>query len=414
MKKTTLWFILILIMGLAQQPVSASIFLNTKSPGFEADTIYSDDVFLSGFQVKFDSKVYGDLFSFCYEMVQNDSVVGNYMAFAYSVKNLGSVTGSYRAFGREVSSNGEIGRNLLLCGQSIDVGTQAHVVRSADLMGENVLFLGTVDSNVSISAKHAVVSGKIGGNLNFKGDSLIINPNTYIGGNISYSSPNRVNIGQGAVINGQVDWKKAEVEIPQEKEKEKGFWTSMTWLVSLRGYAIYAMVLWILVFIVSILPIPSWLVSIILWFVLVVSGNILIAIYKSRAMATEAVLSEKLFPSMGLGFIIFFMTPIVTLILFMTVLASPLAIILMMLFGIAIFSGGIYAGLYIGRRICGLFGSGGTNTPGFLCFTVGTTVLMIVSLIPIVGYIALLVMLMAGMGAVVQSFRQKSNNDAVI
>jgi hypothetical protein len=413
MKKATVYLILLLIMGLAQQPVSASKFLNPKSPGYEADAVYDDDVFLSAFQAKFDSKVYGDLFSFCYEMVQSDSVIGNFMAFAYSVQNLGPVTGSYRAFGREVSCNGEIGRNLLLFGQTVDIGPQAHVVRNADLAGENIMFLGAVDGTVSINAKNAVVSGKIGGDLDFRGDSLTINPNTVIGGNLKYTSPNRVSIGQGAVITGQVDWKKEDTIKPEEKKDEGNFWTAITWIISLRGYVIFSMFLWVFILVASLLPFPSVLVSIIFWFALLVSGNILIAIYKSRARATERILRERFFPSMGLGFIIFFMAPIVVVILFMTVLASPLGMILLMLFGIAIFAGGIYAGLFIGRRLCGMFGTGGANTPGYLCFTIGTTLLMIISLLPVLGYLVIVLMLMAGLGGLVQSFKTQVQEKAI-
>ena len=409
MKKILFLTIMISLAGSWQPAAQATKFINTQSPGFEADSIYEDDVFLSAFNAKFESKVVGDLFAFCYTIVQSDSVVGNFMAFAYKITNFGPVTGSYRGFGREVSCNSDIGRNLLLFGQAIDVGTQAHIKRNADLKGENVLFVGIVDGTLSINARQAVISGSIGGDLNFDGDSLIINPNTTIAGNINYTSPNRINIGQGAVINGQVEWKKETKEKPEQEEKS--VWHSLTRLLSLRGYAIYTIVLWILIFIASIIPIPGLLVSIILWFVLLVSGNILIAIYKSRAMASEAVLNDKFFPSMGLGFMIFIIAPIVTFVLFMTVLASPLALMLFMVFGMAIFAGGIYSGLFIGRKICRMMGSSGANTPGFLCFTIGTTLMMIVSLIPVLGYLVVFLLLLAGLGAVVQSFRKNTTSE---
>jgi hypothetical protein len=75
-----------------------------------------------------------------------------------------------------------------------------------------------------------------------------------------------------------------------------------------------------------------------------------------------------------------------------------------MLFGIAIFAGGIYASLHLGRRVCGIFGSSSGNTPGYLCFTIGMTILLALSFIPVLGYIIILAALMAGLGSLAQTF----------
>ena len=409
MKRMAFYLILIMVFSAAYQSAVATKFLNSKSPGFEIDTVYDDDVFISAFKIKFDSKINGDLFSFSYEMVQTDTVAGNFMAFANSVQNLGAVTGSYRAFARSMSCNGAIGRNLLLFGQEISVGPQAHVGRGADLFGENIICQGTIDGDLSISAKNAVVSGIIGGNLTFNGDSLTINPNTTIAGNLNYSSPNRASIGEGSAISGEVTWKRDEEQKP---EKEEGnAWTTLTWLISVRGYIIFSSVLWLIILILSIIPVPWWLISIFLWFTLAVSGNILIVLNKRRAWATEKILKDRLFPSMGLGFIIFFLVPVVTLILFMTAVAAPLAMILIMLFGIAMFIGGIYASLFFGRLLCKMMGAGSANAPGNLCFTIGMTIMVVLSFIPVLGYIIMMIILMTGLGALIQSYTRAGQTD---
>src|SRR3989304_824663 len=76
--------------------VQATRYLNSEKPDSQIDTVYDDDVFISGFKIKFDSKVNGDLFSFSYEMVQTDSINGNLNVFANSVQSLGPVAGSFR------------------------------------------------------------------------------------------------------------------------------------------------------------------------------------------------------------------------------------------------------------------------------------------------------------------------------
>jgi hypothetical protein len=403
MNKLTVKIILALAICWALQPAVATTFLNTKSPSFEVDTVYNDDVFISGARIKFDSKVIGDLFSLSYEMVQTDTVTGNFMALAYSVQNLAPVLGSYRAAARTMSCNADVGRNVLLLGQEINVGPNSHIGHDADLAGASVIFQGDVAGNLKIKSKFAVISGKVGGNLEFRGDSLTINPNTVIAGDVNYNSPTRATIASGSVISGNVNWKKADTEKQKEKKKSN-FWTALTGIISLRGYFIISTFLSVAIIVLTLIPFPSWVLLIVLWFVLAVSGNLLILILKSKALTTIKVLDVRLFPSMGLGFIIFFLTPIVALILFFTVLAAPLSPLLIMLFGAATFAGGIFASLFLGRRICHLFSPVSDNTPGYLCYTMGMTVILFLSFVPILGYILVLLAFMTGLGGLVQTF----------
>jgi hypothetical protein len=380
----------------------ATKFINFEHEASQVDTAYFDDIFLSGFKVRFDSKVYGDLFSFSYEMVQSDTIDGNFMAFAQTVQNLGPVTGSYRAFGRRISCNSDVGRNLLLAGQEINVGPGGRILRDADMAGANVVFQGAVEGTLKISAQMAVVSGTIGGDLIFKGDSLTISPNTVINGNVSYDSPSRATIGEAATIHGQVNWKKTEREKPAD-DAGGGFWAALIWIASIKGYLVWSIVSSLLILVFILIPFPTWLAALTFWFILAAAGNLTLLLTRSKAYATESVLRNRLFPSMGLGFIIFFMAPVIALVLFFTILLSPLALIITMLFGIAVFIGGIYASLYLGRSICVLLNPGARHSPGYLCFTIGMTILLLLSLIPILGYIIMFVVLMTSVGALVQA-----------
>jgi len=243
-----------------------------------------------------------------------------------------------------------------------------------------------------------VVSGAVGGSLYFKGDSLTINPNTSISGDLNYDSPIRATIGDAVTITGQVNWKRTEADEAAAKH-EGGFWSALTWVASAKGYLVWNIISSLLVLIFILIPFPTWLVLIIFWFILVTAGNLTLLLSRPLGYATESVLSERFFPSMGLGFIIFFLAPIMAVVLFFTLLLAPLALALTMLFGVAVFFGGIYINIYIGRRICMLFGRGAKNSPGYLCFTIGMTVLLLLSIIPVLGYLIVCVSLMTGVGA---------------
>ncbi len=410
MTRLTAKIVLILAVGLISNPALATRFLsyknptkllNTKNPE-QIDSVYNDDVFISGAtRIKFDSKVIGDLFSISYEMVQSDTVTGNFMAVAASMQNLGPVMGSYRAVAWELSCNSDVGRNLLLLAHDVNVGPTSHIGRNADISAANVVFQGEVKGDLNLIAQTAMISGKVGGNLEFRGDSLTINPNSIVTGDINYYSPTRAVISPGSVVNGKINWEKVGVK----KENDGSLFRMIpTWIISVRGYFALSALISAAVIAATFAKFPTWFMLISLWMILAVSGNILILVSKSKARATEKVLQARLFPSMGLGFIFFFLTPILAVMLLFTVLAAPLAPLVIMLFGVAIFAGAIYASLFVGRRICSIFSPVSGGTPGYLCYTIGMTIILLLSAIPIAGYLLLLVVLMTGLGGLLQTF----------
>jgi hypothetical protein len=400
----------ILAICLAGEPALGTKFLNYKNPTkllntknpTEIDSVYNDDVFISGAtSIKFDSDVNGDLFSISYEMVQTGEVTGNLMAVAASMQNLGSILGSYRAVAWDLSCNSSVGRNLLLLAHDVNVGPTSQIGRDADIAAANVVFQGVVKGNLNINARTATLSGKVGGNLEFKGDSLTINPNAVVTGNINYYSPIRAVISPGSVVSGKINWDKAEIR----KENNGGSLRIIpTWIISVRGYFILSTIIAAVVIAVTFAKLPTWFMLISLWLILAVSGNILILVSKSKARSTENVLRSRLFPSMGLGFIFFFLTPILASMLLFTVLAAPLAPLVLMLFGVAIFAGAIYASLFVGRRICSIFSPASGSTPGYLCYTIGMTVILLLSAIPVAGYLIMLIVLMTGFGGLLQTY----------
>ena len=404
MNKALLKILIVLATFLAPALAPATTFLHSKSAGIDVDTVYDDDVYISGFKLKFDSQVHGDLFGFCYEMVQTDTIDGNFMSFAYSVENLGPVTGSLRIFSDNASCNSEIGRNLLLFCQNINLGPKANIGRDADLFGQNVVVQGEIGRNLKIKAQNAIVAGNINGDLNFEGDSLVINPNTSVGGNLNYKSPIRATIGEGVKIGGQINWTRAELEKKPHKESKGGLPLVLTWIISLKGYLIYSILLYAIVLAAGIIPIPSWLGIIFLWIILGVCGNLVIFLTRRIASSTETTLRNRPFPSLGLGFILLFLVPVAGLIIFFTVIGAPLALILMMFFGIALFIGAICVCLFVGRQICRIFTSRSSNAPGHLCFSIGMMLLVALSFIPYVGYFVTLIIMMMGLGGLTLAY----------
>jgi len=396
MKKIFLNMALTSILAANPGKVLATQFLNPEQKGFKADSVYDDDVFIAGNKLKFDSKVRGDLFAACNEMVQSEIVDGNFNSFSQSIQSLGPIRGSFRSFARYVSCNAPIGRNLIAFGQEITIGPDVDIGRDAHLFAANVNFQGNVKGDLKAYSREIVFSGSVGGDFVYKGGELSIDPDAVIEGDLIYETPEKADISTSARITGEVKWTRTE-----RKEREQSGWVTFgkvfTWLISHRGYFLFMTIISLGLFMGLAIPFPAGLSMVILWIMLAISGNILIVLSKGMALRTEQNLSNKLFPSLGIGFAILFLAPIVAVVLLLTIIGAPLGAVLILLFGAGCFGGGIYAALFIGRKICRLLGIG-DGRPGYLCFTIGMVILVALSFIPIIGYLLSMLVIMMGLG----------------
>ena len=406
MKKTFLNMALVSILMANPGSLLATQFLNPDEKGFKADSVYDDDVFMTGNKIKFDSEIRGDLFAACNEMVQSSIVDGNFNSFCQSIQSLGPVGGSFRSFARYISCNAPIGRNVLAFGQEITIGPNVEIGKDAQLFAANIIFQGDVKGDLEVSGGQITFTGSVSGCFRFEGGDLVIGPDAVIEGDLIYETPDKADISSSARITGEVRWTRAE-----RKESEESGWVTFgkvsTWLISHRGYFLFMTIISLLIFIVSAIPFPAVMSMVVLWIMLAISGNILILLSKGMALSTEQSLTTRLFPSLGIGFVILFLAPIVAVVLLLTIIGAPLGAVLILLFGAGCFAGGIYASLFIGRKICELLGIGG-GKPGYLCFTIGMVILVALSFIPVIGYLLTMVVLMMGLGGLTLALFSKS------
>ncbi len=419
MNKTIFTKILIGLMLMAVS-ANASKWLSPKSADFQADTVYNDDLFLSGSNIKFDSKVRGDLFAFCYEIVQTDSIEQSFNGWAYSIQNLGAIGGSFRGFAYTITSNAPIGRNLLVFCRSLTVGPRCEIGQNADISCDEFLFQGVIHGTTKIHARTAIISGTIMGDLQFDGDTLTINPSSLILGNITNRSINQVIISPGAVIKGDINWEKAEAEEAYQKHHKDGegifggFGQVVKWLVSLKGYLLFNILISTIVLVFATIPFPPVLSLIFMWIMLAVSGNILIILGRKIATDAENSIVKRPFPSLGLGFVIMLLAPMISTVLLFTFIGAPLGIMLIMLFGVASFAGLIYACIFIGRKICSIFSPNSSYTPGNLCYTIGMFVVIGLMFLPYLGYLIALLVIMIGLGGLAMSIWERKDKSQIV
>ncbi len=377
--------------------VSASIFIKTQNKSFPADTTFDDDLYLAGNSVRFESQINGDLIGVCRYLVYSGQSQGNINLAAQQINVIGPVSGSIRAFAQSVEINSTIGRNLIAFAQSINIGPATDIGRDASLFGGQITFEGTVRGDMRADCERLKISGVVDGNLKINAVDFEISPNSVINGDLIYKSPTEAKIPAGTVVRGETKWIKLE---PEERAEKYHAFRSITALVI--GFMIINIISSLIIFLLYIL-IGNTVIIPLMYLSLIACGLIILGLNKNKATKCVAIMRERPWVSLGLGFVIILILPLAIGVAMITLIGIPMAVLILFGSGIALFIGAVYTALYIGSFLCKLVGIK-KQEPSIVCLVIGIIVLATLSLIPVLGFLIIALALMFGLGSTVLSF----------
>lgn len=132
-------------------------------------------------------------------------------------------------------------------------------------------------------------------------------------------------------------------------------------------------------------------------------GLLLIYLIPNYSREVVSTVRDRTLASLGLGFLMLLVTPVVIVFLFVTVVGIPLALILLAVYLIGIYLARILAILWIGSTLIGWFGK--TVREGWV-LVIGLVTYSILTLIPFVGGLITMLAVLVGLGASILADRQ--------
>ncbi len=331
----------------------------------------TEDIYMAGATVQVLGEVEGDVVVAGGSVSIVNTVSGDVLAAGGTVSITANVNDDIRAAGGSVAIAGNVGDDAVAAGGSVTLASGSTVGGRAWFAGETVTVAGNVNRELRATGRKVILAGTIGGDVELYAESVVIEPGAVIKGKLAYSAPNEAVVREGAVIEGAVDWH--ESDFGEFDERGPGFAGTLVFFLSLAASAI-----------------------------------VLFLIYSPLSSTAVQKLDNAPFKSLGLGLAVLFATPFVVLMLFGSVLGTPLGFIVLALYAVALIVGLLIGIIWIGdagfRRL-------GKNPDKSKWIRAGSIVaaaalLLIVGLIPFIGGLAFLIVLMLGIGAVTLYFYQ--------
>lgn len=326
-------------------------------------------LFLSGNYVTVNADVDGDVFAVGQTVTINGKINGDVIAAAQSIIVKGTVNGDVRGAANQIDIQGQIFGSVTAAANNIEVREQAVVGRDVLGFGNSMGTAGRINGQFMGSAAEVRINGVVDKTVTiWNVQSLNIGPAAVVRGAISYGSPKQASIAPQAQING-ISWKQTVANVP-DKKTGSGF----SWLNAL-GWIAAGLLLWAICYWISPRLLP----------------NIGETVLKAPGS------------TMGWGFLFLLLTPLAGLLLTVTVIGIPLAIIMFFLYVFILFTSKILAGDVLGRYLARYFGWE-NRMPFFFPFMIAFLALIVLSKVPVVGFLVSLAASCLALGMVVMHF----------
>lgn len=351
-------FTLLLVLSPA---ANASDFRSGDRLVIAKDQVINDDLYFAGSSITVDGTINGDLIAAGGEIRVSGTVNGSLLAAGGSITVTGSVTDDIRAAGGNIIIDGSAGDNILVFGGNLALGKNARVNRDLTVGAGSAAIDGTVNGNLNGGASNMELDGSVAGNVTVNiDDRLRVLPGAKIGGNLEYTSP------RPAEISGTVSGKTLYTQSPERRER--------SFLSGLAGEVLSY--LWLL------------LVGIVF----------LIAAPGMTQRIADSVPIDTLKKALW-GILLLIVTPILAVILLITVIGIPLGLILLAIYIIAVYVSRIFVGLWVGQYALRRLNKETSHKA--LSLAIGLLIVFIGINLPLLGTFIHFVIIVIGLGALV-------------
>jgi len=314
------------------------------------------DALLAGGQVEIASEVQGDLV-----------VAGGEVSVG------GGIGDDLYAAGGEVTVDAIVAGNARVAGGEVEIGPATVIEGGASITGGRVKFDGSVTGYLQATGGDVRLSGTVGGDAMVRSGELHIAPGTRIDGKLVYRGPDAPVVPEGATIAGGVEF----------HETSAHRWVDRDTHVAVdAGRAVGSM----------------------LWFVGVFAvAALFTAVFPAFSTQAATMIGRDPWTSLGIGLAVLVCMPFVAVVLLITIIGIPLALLLVPVYLVLMFLGWVTAALFLGERLLEFARRGQPVGIGWriLALLAALIALWLLRRIPYAGPLIGMAALSAGIGALV-------------
>lgn len=369
MTKTSFKLIVPLLFLILVLPLSVKAFTAKSDDVVKVnqDQVIEGNFYASGNSITVNGTIKGDIICAGQTININGPVDGDIICVGNTINVNAPVGGNIRLAGNTININSQVARNITAFGNSIVVGEGTEVGWSTLIFGAALDISGKINGSFYGGGDQVYLNANIGKDVEVDGQNIEIGDQAMINGNLTYYSYGKdIMISDQAKISGEI------IKSDRKTVDKQDLIFGLTW---------------------------AWfwgkLISI---FSALILGLVIISLFRSKAKDNIKDMLDKPWAHLGFGVVVLLLTPIISVILAITIIGIPLALILMMIWVVLLMVGKVLAGITFGYWLFEKFKW--SNKKLLWPMVVGVVVACLIFSIPIIGWIIALLALIWGLGSV--------------
>ncbi|MCX6796088.1 MAG: hypothetical protein NTW06_01165, partial [Candidatus Falkowbacteria bacterium] len=300
----------------------------------------------------------------------------------------GEVGGNVRMLGGSININGKVNGNLTAGAGFINLQSNAQIHKDVIIGAGNLEVRGKIGRDLIGAGGNFVLAGEIGQNARLWVDQnvrskspmfkkttvpLTITEQAKINGSLIYTSSANASIASGATIKGET-----KHNLPKTRELQKG----------------------------NLAAFYGWM-KIIGLFAMLVVGLVLINLWREEIKKITEIdkWQDRLGRSLGWGLVVLFLTPFIIIILMITIIGIPLALMIGGLWLIALYVSKILAAILIGRAIVAKWWNKQKDSLA-TAMILGVFIIWLLCFIPALGFAVCFLATLWGLGSLWLYFKK--------
>jgi hypothetical protein len=373
-------FLVFAILLVSSNSVMAAEFRVAKDDGniTVSENEEVKDLYTGGNLVSINADVEGGLFAGGNVVTIKGDVEKHLMVGGGTVMITGDVDGSVHAGGGTVIIDGAIADDLFVGGGTITISNTASIGGDLVVGGGVVNIQGPVVGNVLLGAGQAIIDSKVGGEVKAEVEALELGENAEIIGDITYKAPKEVVMTEGATVSG-------EINFDQMSAKKDG--TSFKNKVNPKFFAKFISVG---IFIKLAVTLATALT--------------LIYLFGKFILKTTNESFSNFWTNLGIGFGAMVLTPILAIVLAMTVVGIWLAGLLMIAYVLMISLSMSLASISLGSWLMKKLTKTSKYEVNWKTVVLGVLAMSLAALIPVVGWLVCFSLMLASLGTLYRLF----------
>ncbi len=328
------------------------------------------DRFAAGGSVTVSAPTAGSLFAAGARVTVEAPVAGDaYLAGAH-IDLRAPIARRLTAAGAQLIVSGNVEHNAWLAGASVEVRPGARFGRRVAMAGGELSMAGTVAGDLQMAGGEVVLNGGVGGDAELAAARIEVGPEARIEGRLRYRSDHEIIVAPGAQIAGGI-----------ERTTRGG--SAFDWR-DRSGFARNGFPRG-----------PSWVTGCLLF------GALLLWLAPGLFADTSRLARSAWLQSIGLGLATVFVVPVVAVMLFITVIGIPLALLTIPMYVVWLLLGYLVGAVAVGDFALGHLAPGRTGSTGWriLGLLLALVALAFVRELPVIGRLAVALVFFAGVGA---------------